>query len=126
MMPVRLGALGWGTHVPRGGNPNRESKIRAAIVVMENKGQFAVIFGRSEPYPGTRYELVSDQSAVGKVLDLREPTYFGGDIQLLPADFDVKGYFVTQLSPEGAKDPAFVEEHDLWLRIRALAYPPAR
>jgi len=116
---VRLGAFGWATQTVHGAN--RRSKRRPFVVVMENNGAFAVIFGRSEPRPDQRFELVSEQSAIGRRMGLTKPTHFQGEIALLPEDFEVRGFFVTQ--PSDHHDPDAVAEHELWLRIRALTAP---
>lgn len=117
---VRLGAFGWATHTPH--SPNRKSKRRAFVAIMENGGRFAVLFGRSEPRPGQRFEVVSDQSNLGRRMGLRVPTFFTSEVALLPADYDVYGFFAIELNDTHEHD--VVAEYDLWLKLKVLAEPP--
>ncbi len=86
---------------------------------MQNGPHFVVVFGRSEARIDQKRETVSDMSEVGRRLGLDVPTHFQGDIALAPDDFQVKGYFATE--PGDGADPDAVVDHDLWLRLRALA-----
>lgn len=117
---VRLGAFGWGLHEVR--DHGGESKRRAFVVVMENGGKFAVVFGRSDPPAGYRNVPVSHTSDVGRRMGLRNLTHFTASVHLLPADYEIRGYFAVELEDERLPDA--VAEHDLWLAIRALAGPP--
>jgi len=114
---VRLGAFGWGMHEVR--DSRGESKRRAVVVVMENDGRFAVVFGRSDPPPGHRTVKVAPDGDVGRRMGLRNITHFTADVHLLPSDYEIRGYFAVQLGDERLPDAA--AEYDLWLAIRGLA-----
>jgi hypothetical protein len=117
---VRVGAFGWGRHVPRSNNPNRESKVRPCVVVGERNGKFFVVFGQSEPREGYRYEPVGHHGALGARWGLKNTTYLHATIELMPDDFECKGFLLTD---EGGSEQDDVREYDLWLRIKALAAP---
>lgn len=117
---MRVGAFGWGTHVPRSANPNRESKNRPCIVIGENRGKFTVLFGQSEPQDGKRKQEVDDKSAVGARWGLRNKTYFHQPVELMPDDFVCKGCFATDDSGPGSDH---IRDYDLWLALRTLAAP---
>ncbi|MFI5297218.1 MAG: hypothetical protein ACHREM_03900 [Polyangiales bacterium] len=116
---MTLGAFGWGTHVPRSDNPSRESKYRPSVVVMQNGALFAVVFGQSQAEPGCRTESIGPADSVFSRWGLANETFFHATVELTPPDFAPWGVFVTNLA--SATDPAASAEHDLWLRLRALA-----
>src|SRR5882672_4076086 len=116
---MKIGAFGWGTHVPRSGNANRESKNRPCIVVGHHAGKFIVLFGQGEPKDGKRTESIDHRSEIGIKWGLHKMTYFHQPIELMPDDFVCKGCFATDSNPD-ADD---IKDYDLWLAIKILAAP---
>jgi hypothetical protein len=92
---------------------------RPAQIIGEHNGRFCVVFGRTEAQPG-RCEPVGHQSALGKRWGLKNTTHFTATIELLPADFECKGFFVTT---SGGSDQDDVHEYDTWIKLRALGTP---
>lgn len=86
---------------------------------MQRGDVFVVVFGRSQPRPGTQPVTISELSEVGRRLGLRVPTHFQRALELAPKDLDPRGFFATAAGDED--DPDVVLDHDLWLRLRGLA-----
>ena len=121
MTVIRLGAFGWATHTPKSANESRAAKRRPCIVLRKNGAFFIVVFGRSERVHDGECVALEPSSEVGRRLRLTAVTYFEHEPALAPSDFESAGSFA--LAPDEIANPAFVQDHDLWLEFLGLASP---